>query len=72
MRRRVAIMRSIKRMLAAGVIFSVISAGAFAEEQRNDNHKVPDKEKTVKVPVTPKNQNGSGQGGKKDDKKGRP
>jgi hypothetical protein len=55
------------------VIFAVVSVGAFAEEQRKDDRKVPDKEKTVKVPVTPKNQNGnSGQGGKKDDKKGRP
>jgi hypothetical protein len=73
MRRRVAIMNSIKRMLAAGVIFAVVSVGAFADEQRKDDRKVPDKEKTVKVPVTPKNQNGnSGQGGNKNDKKGRP
>jgi polysaccharide deacetylase 2 family uncharacterized protein YibQ len=59
-------MKKLKRTLSGMLLLLVISGGAFAFDQKNDQ-KVPDKEKKVTVPVAPKNPNGG-----KNSNKGRP
>jgi polysaccharide deacetylase 2 family uncharacterized protein YibQ len=59
-------MTKLKQILSGMLLFFVVSGGAFAFDQKNDQ-KVPDKEKKVTVPVAPKNPNSG-----KNSNKGRP
>jgi hypothetical protein len=74
MRRLFALKSSFKKILATGLMLSVLSLGGLANDQKQDPKVAPKNPERPVVPVAPKNDNkgNNNGGGKKGDKKGRP
>jgi hypothetical protein len=72
MRRPHGIMKDLKRMLMAGVMCCIVSAGVFAQKQQDQKNPPPKEDPPPRVKVEEKNppQDNRGQGGPRgDDKK---
>jgi hypothetical protein len=75
MRRLFALKLSLKKILATGLMLSVLSLGGLAsDDQRKDPKVAPKNPERPVVPVAPKNDNkgNNNGGGKKGDKRGKP
>jgi hypothetical protein len=75
MRRLFALKLSLKKILSTGLMLSVLSFGALANDQKQDPKVAPKNPERPVVPVAPKNDNkgnNNGGGNKKGDKRGRP